>query len=80
MNTTGSLQTAADQQERLSELRFNPHLIKNVLQEHEETQQRMRRLGERKLSLGLKIFLWGLRLYVGFMVVVVIINVSQSIH
>jgi len=74
------LQPAEDHKACLSELRLRPHLVKNILQEHEETQQRLQHLSERKLGPGLKIFLWGLRLYVVFMVVIVVINVSQSIH
>ena len=64
----------------LSELRHKPQLVKNILQEHKECQHKTERLGERKLGPGLKIFLWGLRLYVIFMIVIVVINISQSIH
>jgi hypothetical protein len=80
VNDVRSLQTAEAHKARLSELRHSPHLVKNILQEHKETQKRMQHLSERKLGPGLKIFLWGLRLYVVFMVIVVAINVSQSIH
>jgi len=57
-----------------------PQLVKNVLQEHRESQKRTRHLGERKLGMGLKIFLWSLRLYVLFMIVVVAINICQSVR
>ena len=80
MNAVRSLQPAEDHQVILSELRLKPQLVKNVLQEYKESQKRMQHLSERKLGLGLKIFLWGLRFYVVFMVVVVAINVCQSIH
>ena len=80
MNTVRSLQPAEDHKVILSELRLKPQLVKNVLQEHKESQKRMQHLSERKLGLGLKIFMWGLRVYVVVMVVVVAIQVSQSIH
>ncbi len=80
MDAVKSLQPADDYKASLSELSCNPHLVKKVLQEHKESQNKTAHLGERKLCPGLKIFLWGLRLYVVFMVVVVVINVSQAIH
>ncbi len=80
MDTIKALQSAEDHKVILSELRLKPQLVKNVLQEYKENQKRMQRLSERKLGLGLKIVMWGLRFYVVFMVVVVAINVSQSIH
>lgn len=80
MDTIKALQSAEDHKVILSELRLKPQLVKNVLQEYKESQKRMQHLSERKLGLGLKIVMWGLRFYVVFMVVVVAINVSQSIH
>ncbi len=80
MDTIKALQSAEDHKVILSELRLKPQLVKDVLQEYKENQKRMQRLSERKLGLGLKIVMWGLRFYVVFMVVVVAINVSQSIH
>ncbi len=80
MNIAKSLQPAEDHQALFSDLRFKPQLVQNVLQEHKESQKRMQHLSERKLGPGLKIFLWGLRLYVVFMVGIVVINVCQSIH
>ncbi len=80
MDTIKALQPAEDHKVILSELRLKPQLVKNVLQEYKESQKRMQHLSERKLGLGLKIVIWGLRFYVVFMVVVVAINVSQSIH
>jgi hypothetical protein len=80
VDTVKSLQPAEDHKVILSELSLKPQLVKNVLQEYKESQKRMQHLSERKLGLGLKIFMWGLRFYVIFMVVVVAINVSQSIH
>jgi hypothetical protein len=77
---TGSSPAAGDHQAILSELRLKPQLVKNILQEHKESQARMQHLSKRKLGLGLKIFMWGLRVYVVFMVVIVAISVSQSIH
>jgi hypothetical protein len=80
VDTIKALQSAEDHKVILSELRLKPQLVKNVLQEYKESQKRMQHLSERKLGLGLKIVMWGLRFYVVFMVVVVAINVSQSIH
>jgi hypothetical protein len=80
VDTIKALQSAEDHKVILSELRLKPQLVKDVLQEYKENQKRMQRLSERKLGLGLKIVMWGLRFYVVFMVVVVAINVSQSIH
>ena len=80
MDTIKALQSAEDHKVILSELRLKPQLVKDVLQEYKENQKWMQRLSERKLGLGLKIVMWWLRFYVVFMVVVVAINVSQSIH
>ncbi len=80
MDTVSAFQPAEDQRVVLSELRLKPQLVKNVLKEHKESQKKMQNLSERKLGLGLKIFMWGLRFYVVFMVVVVVINVAQSLH
>jgi hypothetical protein len=80
VDTIKALQSAEDHKVILSELRLKPQLVKDVLQEYKESQKRMQHLSERKLGLGLKIVMWGLRFYVVFMVVVVAINVSQSIH
>jgi hypothetical protein len=80
VNAVESLLPTEAHKASLSELSFSPLLVKKALQEHEESQNKTKHLGERKLGPGLKIFLWGLRLYVVFMVVVVVINVSRSIH
>ena len=80
MDTVSEVQPAEDNRVILSELRLKPQLVKNVLKEYKESQKKMQSLNERKLGLGLKIFMWGLRFYVVFMVVVVVINVSQSMH
>jgi hypothetical protein len=42
-------------------------------------KQRMR-FGQRNLSLGVRIMLWGLRIYVGIMLVLVLISVIRAIH
>jgi len=64
----------------LSELKHNPQLVENILQEHKESQKKLQHLCERKLGLGLKIFIWSLRLYVFLMIIAVLIDVSHSIH
>jgi hypothetical protein len=80
VNAIESLQPADAHKVSLSELSFNPHLVKKALQEHKESQNKIEHLAERKLGPGLKILLWGLRFYVVFMVAVVGINVFQSLH
>ena len=80
MNAAEALQPTEAHQASLSELSLSQLLVKKALQEHKESQAKTKHLGERKLGPGLKIFLWGMRFYVVFMVAVVVINVSRSIH
>jgi hypothetical protein len=42
--------------------------------------KRQTRFGRRKLSLGVQILLWGLRVYVVAMLVIVLISVLRTIH
>ena len=78
--SVGTLQSVEIGNPCLAELKFNPPLVKHLLQEHEEGQKKIEDLGQRKLGAGLKITLWGLRAYVVFMLVVVGINVAQLLH
>ncbi|MDA8333866.1 MAG: hypothetical protein M0Z41_02570 [Peptococcaceae bacterium] len=61
----------------LSDLQFKPHLVKTILQEHKDGQKRTRHLGRRTIGRGLQIFLWGLRIYVFAMLLIVLINVFR---
>jgi hypothetical protein len=42
-------------------------------------KQRMR-FGRRNLSPGVRVMLWGLRIYVGIMLVLVLVSVIRAIH
>jgi hypothetical protein len=42
-------------------------------------KQRMR-FGRRNLSPGVRVMLWGLRIYVGIMLVLVLVSVIRTIH
>lgn len=42
-------------------------------------KQRMR-FGRRNLSPGIRVMLWGLRIYVGIMLVLVLISVIRAVH
>ncbi|MGD1209781.1 MAG: hypothetical protein ABR973_00295 [Candidatus Acidiferrales bacterium] len=42
--------------------------------------KRQTRFGRRKLSLGVQILLWGLRVYVVAMLVIVLISVLRTVH
>lgn len=48
--------------------------------EYRESSSHIEGLGLRPLGTGLKSLIWGLRLYVLFMVVVVILNIVQTLH
>lgn len=76
MATFGSV----EQRICLSELRAKPHLVTSILDEHMESKKKLKHLSERKMGPWLKLFLWGLRLYAIFMIVVVLINVFQPVH
>jgi len=64
----------------LSDLDAQKPWVDEVLAEHRASQVQINQLGLLKLSPGLKGLMWLLRLYVIFMVVVVIVNVFQQIH
>ena len=62
---------------RLEEIGGHPEWVDATLREHREAEQRVAELGRRRLSQPLRAVIWGLRVYVLFMVVVVIINIAQ---
>ncbi len=63
----------------LEELHERPELVQETLKEHHEAIQKIEGLGLRSFSPLLKITIWGLRVYVLFMVVVVLYNVLQHV-
>ncbi|MCY0878073.1 MAG: hypothetical protein OWU84_03895 [Firmicutes bacterium] len=54
--------------------------VQEALAEHQASVQHVERLGLKGLTPGLKLLIWGLRIYVLFMAVVVIVNVVQTVH
>ncbi|PWI58428.1 hypothetical protein BM613_03810 [Sulfoacidibacillus thermotolerans] len=64
---------------RLKELHEKPEVIEETLREHKEALQKVEQLGLRPLSPLVRVTIWGLRLYVLFMVVIVIVNVIQNL-
>ena len=63
----------------IAELSDQPEVVEEILFEQKEASKRTSQLGIRKLGKGMKSLIWLLRLYVIFMVVVVIINVAHTI-
>ncbi len=53
--------------------------ISEILAEHVATEQYMKTLGPRRLSPSLRGLIWLLRLYVIFMLVAVVINVTHTL-
>ena len=51
-----------------------------VVAEYRESTAHIDGIGQRPLGTGLKTLVWGLRVYVLFMVVVVVINIVQTLH
>lgn len=64
----------------VQKLQTQPELVQQVLEEHVQGLGHTEQLTLRKLGPGLKATIWLLRIYVLFMVVVVVINVFQSVH
>ncbi|NMP22871.1 hypothetical protein HIJ39_10975 [Sulfobacillus sp. DSM 109850] len=55
-------------------------LFEAAVAEYRESAAHIEGLSLRPLGSGLKSLIWGLRLYVLFMVVVVILNIVQTLH
>lgn len=68
------------EQIRINRLQQNPELVSELLQEHKQNMKQTSQLGLRRLGPGLKITIWSLRLYVLFMLIVVIMNIMQTLH
>jgi hypothetical protein len=59
----------------------DPHVVLSLLEADQVVAAKSRtRFGPRKLSPGARAILWGLRLYVVFMLVIVVISVVQALH
>ena len=54
--------------------------VDEILQDHIRTREHIEKLGRLPLSPLLKITIWGLRLYVVFMISVVVINIITEMH
>jgi hypothetical protein len=59
----------------------DPHVVLSLLEADQVVAAKSRtRFGQRKLSPGMRAILWGLRIYVVFMLVMVAISVVQALH
>ncbi len=63
----------------LKQLANQPEVVEEILSEQHDALQRTEQLGLRKLGWGLKSLIWVLRLYVIFMVIVVMINIAHTL-
>lgn len=51
-----------------------------LLEEHREGRARVERLGRRPMGFGLRAIIWALRVYVLFMLAVVLLNLFRTFH
>jgi hypothetical protein len=59
----------------------DPRVVLSLLETDQVVAAKQRtRFGRRKLSLGVRILLWGLRVYVVVMLVLVVVSVVRAIH
>jgi hypothetical protein len=59
----------------------DPRVVLSLLETDQVVAAKQRtRFGRRKLSLGVRILLWGLRIYVVVMLVLVVVSVVRAIH
>ena len=59
----------------------DPHVVLSLLETDQVVAAKQHtRFGRRKLSLGVRILLWGLRIYVVVMLVLVVVSVVRAIH
>jgi len=59
----------------------DPQVVLSLLEADQVVAAKQRtRFGQRKLSTGVRVMLWGLRIYVVVMVVLVLISVLRAIH
>lgn len=64
---------------RLDDVRLQSGLVGAVLEEYRMSQDSIDQLGKRHLGPWTKTLMWVLRAYVLFMIIVVIVNVVQSV-
>ena len=59
----------------------DPRVVMSLLEADQVVAaKRQSRFGQRNLSLGVRIMLWGLRAYVAVMLILVLISVVRAIH
>ncbi len=59
----------------------DPRVVLSLLEADQVVAAKQRtRFGQRKLSAGVRLLLWGLRIYVVVMLVLVLISVLRAIH
>jgi hypothetical protein len=59
----------------------DPRLVLSLLEADQVVAAKTRtQFGRRKLSLGIRLMLWGLRGYVVLMMIVVVVSVIQALH
>jgi|YelNatPaOPRAMG01_1025707.scaffolds.fasta_scaffold79545_2 hypothetical protein len=59
----------------------HPEAALSVLEADQLVASKQRtRFGRRKLSLSVRVLLWGLRVYVVIMLVIVLVNVLRALH
>lgn len=59
----------------------DPHVVLSLLEADQVVAaKRQSRFGPRNLSLGVRTMLWGLRIYVIVMLVLVLVSVLRAIH
>lgn len=62
------------------EMEKHPELVEALLTEQKEAMQRLENMGRMPLGWGLKTLIWGLRLYVVFMLVAVAFTVVNNLR
>jgi hypothetical protein len=59
----------------------DPHVVLSLLETDQVVAAKQQtRFGQRSLSLGTRVLLWGLRIYVVAMLVLVVVSVVRAIH
>lgn len=59
----------------------DPHVVLSLLETDQVVAAKQKtRFGPRKLSVGVRVLLWGLRIYVLAMLVLVVVSVIRAIH
>lgn len=59
----------------------DPHVVLSLLETDQVVAAKQKtRFGPRKLSVGIQVLLWGLRIYVVAMLVLVVVSAIRAIH